>query len=217
MFVQKIIWLIRYRTLLENDFESLELLVTKTIRQKWVINQINLFLGRGLQPQIKCDFTPHGLTELPPIAYQGNSLFLHAIKCIFPLWVVYYFDFRLCSLTLTRLVLLRPLGSDLATISLAVKMQSSKRTLRSNELVLPQNGLLDTPLDVTFCIQYPHYLKREGNKLHILLQRRKRYKNRTMLGFKTLAEGVIRMDQVIFFSSHCHNKFHFILFLLSKL
>lgn len=75
-------------------------------------------------------------------------------------------------------------------------MQSSKRTLRSNELVLPQNGLLDTPLDVTFCIQYPHFLKREGNKLHILLQRRKRYKNRTMLGFKTLAEGVIRMDQV---------------------
>ncbi|XP_018563030.1 phosphofurin acidic cluster sorting protein 1 isoform X3 [Anoplophora glabripennis] len=104
---------------------------------------------------------------------------------------------RLCSLTLTRLVLLKPLGSDLSSISIAVKMQSSKRTLRSNELTLPQNGLLDTPLDVTFCLQYPHFLKREGNKLHILLQRRKRYKNRTMLGFKTLAEGVIRMDQVL--------------------
>ncbi|XP_074035867.1 phosphofurin acidic cluster sorting protein KrT95D [Leptinotarsa decemlineata] len=104
---------------------------------------------------------------------------------------------RLCSLTLTRLVILRPLGSDLAAISIAVKMQSSKRTLRSNELVLTQGGLLDTPLDVTFCLQYPHFLKREGNKLHILLQRRKRYKNRTMLGFKTLAEGIIRMDQVL--------------------
>jgi hypothetical protein len=103
---------------------------------------------------------------------------------------------RLCSLTLTRLVVLRPLGSDLASISIAVKMQSSKRTLRSNELILPQSGLLDTPLELTFCLQYPHFLKREGNKLHILLQRRKRYKNRTMLGFKTLAEGVIRMDQV---------------------
>jgi hypothetical protein len=76
-------------------------------------------------------------------------------------------------------------------------MQSSKRTLRSNELILPQSGLLDTPLELTFCLQYPHFLKREGNKLHILLQRRKRYKNRTMLGFKTLAEGVIRMDQVL--------------------
>ncbi|CAG9813504.1 unnamed protein product [Phaedon cochleariae] len=104
---------------------------------------------------------------------------------------------RLCSLTLTRLAILRPLGSDLAAISIAVKMQSSKRTLRSNDLILPQGGLLDTPLDVTFCLQYPHFLKREGNKLHILLQRRKRYKNRTMLGFKTLAEGVIRMDQVL--------------------
>lgn len=104
---------------------------------------------------------------------------------------------RLCSLTLTRLQILKQLGSDISSISIAVKMQSSKRTLRSNELVLPPNGMLDTMLDVTFCLQYPHFLKREGNKLHILLQRRKRYKNRTMLGFKTLAEGVIRMDQVL--------------------
>ncbi|KAL3287852.1 hypothetical protein HHI36_002310 [Cryptolaemus montrouzieri] len=104
---------------------------------------------------------------------------------------------RLCSLTLTRLVILKPLGSELQSLSIAVKMQSTKRTLRSHELTLPASGLLDTPLDLTFCLQYPHFLKREGNKLHILLQRRKRYKNRTMLGYKTLAEGVIRMDQVL--------------------
>ncbi|XP_072382137.1 phosphofurin acidic cluster sorting protein 1 [Diabrotica undecimpunctata] len=104
---------------------------------------------------------------------------------------------RLCSLTLTRIIILRPLGSDLAAVSIAVKMQSTKRILRSNELVLTQSGVLDAQLDVTFCLQYPHFLKREGNKLHILLQRRKRYKNRTMLGFKTLAEGIIRMDQVL--------------------
>ncbi|KAF5301206.1 hypothetical protein FQA39_LY10792 [Lamprigera yunnana] len=76
-------------------------------------------------------------------------------------------------------------------------MQSSKRILRSNELMLPSSGLLDTGLELTFSLQYPHFLKRDGNKLHILLQRRKRYKNRTMLGFKTLAEGTIRMDQVL--------------------
>ncbi|GLV43335.1 Krueppel target at 95D [Carabus blaptoides fortunei] len=104
---------------------------------------------------------------------------------------------RLCSLTLSRLVVFRPLGSDLASISIAVKMQSSKRTLRSNELLLPTNGLLDTGLEMTFSLQYPHFLKRDGNRLHILLQRRKRYKNRTMLGYKTLAEGIIRMDQVL--------------------
>ncbi|XP_015585151.1 phosphofurin acidic cluster sorting protein 2 isoform X2 [Cephus cinctus] len=104
---------------------------------------------------------------------------------------------RLCSLTLSRLVLLRPLGSDLASISVAVKMQSSKRTLRSNEMAVPPGGMLDTELELQFALQYPHFLKRDGNKLLILLQRRKRYKNRTMLGYKTLAEGVINMAQVL--------------------
>ncbi|CAG5106742.1 Similar to PACS1: Phosphofurin acidic cluster sorting protein 1 (Homo sapiens) [Cotesia congregata] len=104
---------------------------------------------------------------------------------------------RLCTLTLTRLVILRPLGADLASISIAVKMQSSKRTLRSNEMAIPSGGILDTELELQFALQYPHFLKREGNKLLILLQRRKRYKNRTMLGYKTLAEGVINMAQVL--------------------
>ncbi|XP_026670571.1 phosphofurin acidic cluster sorting protein 2 isoform X4 [Ceratina calcarata] len=103
----------------------------------------------------------------------------------------------LCSLTLTRLVILRPLGSDLTSISIAVKMQSSKRTLRSNEMAIPTGGLLDTELELQFALQYPHFLKRDGNKLLIQLQRRKRYKNRTMLGYKTLAEGVINMAQVL--------------------
>lgn len=106
------------------------------------------------------------------------------------------FFFRLCSLTLTRLIILRPLGSDLASISIAVKMQSSKRTLRSNEMTIPTGGMLDTELELQFALQYPHFLKRDGNKLLILLQRRKRYKNRTMLGYKTLAEGIINMAQV---------------------
>ncbi|OAD55029.1 Transmembrane emp24 domain-containing protein eca [Eufriesea mexicana] len=104
---------------------------------------------------------------------------------------------KLCSLTLTRLVILRPLGSDLTSISIAVKMQSSKRTLRSNEMAIPTGGMLDTELELQFALQYPHFLKRDGNKLLIQLQRRKRYKNRTMLGYKTLAEGVINMAQVL--------------------
>lgn len=104
---------------------------------------------------------------------------------------------RLCSLTLTRLVILRPLGSDLASISIAVKMQSSKRILRSNEMAIPTGGILDTELELQFALQYPHFLKRDGNKLLILLQRRKRYKNRTMLGYKTLAEGIVNMAQVL--------------------
>lgn len=104
---------------------------------------------------------------------------------------------RLCTLTLSRLVILRSLGVDLTSISIAVKMQSSKRTLRSNEITLPPNGIIDTELDLQFALQYPHFLKRDGNKLLILLQRRKRYKNRTMLGYKTLAEGFVNMAQVL--------------------
>ncbi|CRK88259.1 CLUMA_CG002039, isoform A, partial [Clunio marinus] len=122
------------------------------------------------------------------------------------------FIHRLCSLTITRLSLLTALPADLSTLSLAVKMQSSKRTLRSHEIPVPQltipsyigggiqlnsPPLLETELDLHFSLQYPHFLKRDGNRLLILLQRRKKYKTRTILGYKTLAEGVIRMDAVL--------------------
>ncbi|KAF4518124.1 hypothetical protein B566_EDAN004474 [Ephemera danica] len=101
-------------------------------------------------------------------------------------------------MTLSRLVLFKSLGSDLNSIIIAVKMQSSKRTLRSNELMLPPSGLLDTELELHFSLQYPHFIKRDDtNRLLVMLQRRKRYKNRTILGFKTLAEGTINMSQVL--------------------
>ncbi|KAF7710745.1 hypothetical protein HF521_009617 [Silurus meridionalis] len=74
---------------------------------------------------------------------------------------------RLCSLTLKKLVVLRELDKELISVVIAVK------------------------------IQYPHFLKREGNKLQILLQRRKRYKNRTILGYKTLAVGSVDMAEVM--------------------
>uniref|UniRef100_A0A3Q2Y9C7 Phosphofurin acidic cluster sorting protein 2 n=1 Tax=Hippocampus comes TaxID=109280 RepID=A0A3Q2Y9C7_HIPCM len=74
---------------------------------------------------------------------------------------------RLCSLTLKKLVVLKELDKELISVVIAVK------------------------------IQYPHFLKREGNKLQILLQRRKRYKNRTILGYKTLAAGSIDMAEVM--------------------
>ncbi len=99
--------------------------------------------------------------------------------------------------------------------------QGSKRILRSNEILLPSSGQTETDLQLTFslqvsvstvssrpyrlkptlrnlsvCSQYPHFLKRDANKLQIMLQRRKRYKNRTILGYKTLALGLINMAEV---------------------
>lgn len=104
---------------------------------------------------------------------------------------------RQCTLKLARLKVVRPVSSDLGSILIAVKMQSAKRTLRSNEIPLQSTGMVDTELELTFSLQYPHFLKGEGNKLQIMLQRRKRYKNRTILGFKTLAVGVINMSQIL--------------------
>ncbi|KAG7267210.1 hypothetical protein CRUP_007333 [Coryphaenoides rupestris] len=104
---------------------------------------------------------------------------------------------RLCSLTLKKLIVLKELDKELNSLSIAVKIQGSKRLLRSNEYALPPNGLMETDLELTFSLQYPHFLKRDANRLQIMLQRRKRYKNRTILGYKTLAVGVINMAEVM--------------------
>ncbi|XP_068436092.1 phosphofurin acidic cluster sorting protein 2 isoform X1 [Clinocottus analis] len=104
---------------------------------------------------------------------------------------------RLCSLTLKKLVVTRELDKELISVVIAVKIQGSKRILRSHEIVLPPSGSVETDLALTFSLQYPHFLKREGNKLQIMLQRRKRYKNRTILGYKTLAVGSIDMAEVM--------------------
>uniref|UniRef100_A0A803SXR3 Phosphofurin acidic cluster sorting protein 2 n=1 Tax=Anolis carolinensis TaxID=28377 RepID=A0A803SXR3_ANOCA len=104
---------------------------------------------------------------------------------------------RLCSLTLKKLVVLRELDKDLISVVIAVKMQGSKRILRSHEIMLHPGGRIETELALTFSLQYPHFLKREGNKLQIMLQRRKRYKNRTILGYKTLAVGSVNMVEVL--------------------
>ncbi|XP_053700225.1 phosphofurin acidic cluster sorting protein 2 isoform X2 [Synchiropus splendidus] len=104
---------------------------------------------------------------------------------------------RLCSLTLKKLVVMRELDKELISVVIAVKIQGSKRILRSHEIMLPPSGSVETDLALTFSLQYPHFLKREGNKLQIMLQRRKRYKNRTILGYKTLAVGSIDMAEVM--------------------
>ncbi|KAJ8265992.1 hypothetical protein GJAV_G00123890 [Gymnothorax javanicus] len=104
---------------------------------------------------------------------------------------------RLFNLTLKKLAILKELDKDLTSVVIAVKLQGSKRILRSNEILLSAAGLTETELQLTFSLQYPHFLKRDANKLQIMLQRRKRYKNRTILGYKTLALGLINMAEVM--------------------
>jgi hypothetical protein len=55
---------------------------------------------------------------------------------------------------------------------------------------------IELPVELSFHFQYPHFLKKHSNQLQILLQRRKRYKNRSLIGFKTLAVGSINLAEV---------------------
>ena len=106
-------------------------------------------------------------------------------------------------------------------------MKTPHRFLRSNEIPVPANGTLDIPLQLTFSLQvlrghshrqwftlsravcmcpplqYPHFLKRGGNMLQIRVQRRKRYRNRPLGGYKTLAMGTVEMSQVY----TCHHAY----------
>lgn len=150
-------------------------------------------------------------------ASQFNGILMNFIY--FSLPIFFFFDFRLCSLKITRLTLLTHLPPDLTSLSLAVKMQSSKRTLRSHEIPVPPiyltgsnssgggsiaNSLamcsaptslnasninnssfgnigscgsgsgsgnasagpsfFEADLDLHFSLQYPHFIKRDGNR-----------------------------------------------------
>ncbi|VDP10091.1 unnamed protein product [Soboliphyme baturini] len=106
---------------------------------------------------------------------------------------------RLCMLTINRLTILRSLETDLSCFIIAAKLQGFKRTLRSNDIVVSSstNGVVDIDLDISFTLQYPHFVKNQSNCLVLMLQRRKKYKNRPMLGFKTLAIGSINLTNVL--------------------
>uniref|UniRef100_A0A915D5R2 Phosphofurin acidic cluster sorting protein 2 n=1 Tax=Ditylenchus dipsaci TaxID=166011 RepID=A0A915D5R2_9BILA len=103
---------------------------------------------------------------------------------------------RTLSMIFTRLVLTKTLSTDISLI-IAVRMQGTRRrTLRSNDITISPSSL-DIPLDISFTIQYCHFIKRKSNNLQILIQRRKKYKNRQIPGFKTLAVGHINLDEIL--------------------
>ncbi|XP_034446664.1 LOW QUALITY PROTEIN: phosphofurin acidic cluster sorting protein 1-like [Hippoglossus hippoglossus] len=104
---------------------------------------------------------------------------------------------RLCSLTLKKLLVLRELDRELSSVVIAVKIQGSKRTLRSNEYLLPPDGVMATDLELTFSLQYPHFLKRDANRLHVMLQRRKRYKPNFKQKFVALMKRFKVTDEVL--------------------
>uniref|UniRef100_A0A6Q2XBA3 Phosphofurin acidic cluster sorting protein 1 n=1 Tax=Esox lucius TaxID=8010 RepID=A0A6Q2XBA3_ESOLU len=135
--------------------------------------------------------------QSPSSTFPPSNRFVKSIICLKDVALSSSCLSRLFNLTLKKLIMLKELDKDLTSVVIAVKLQGSKRILRSNEILLSSAGLTETDLQLTFSLQYPHFLKRDANKLHIMLQRRKRYKNRTILGYKTLALGLINMAEVM--------------------
>nr|KAF6296173.1 hypothetical protein mMyoMyo1_009239 [Myotis myotis] len=104
---------------------------------------------------------------------------------------------RLCSHTLTKLLIYKKLEKELSAVVISVKMQGSKKILRSDEILLPPSGHVKTDLALTFSFQYPHNLNRARNKLQIMLQKKQRLNNQTIPGYLTLAMGTIEMAEVM--------------------
>nr|KAF6289634.1 hypothetical protein mPipKuh1_009799 [Pipistrellus kuhlii] len=104
---------------------------------------------------------------------------------------------RLCSLTLTKLLILKELFQELTSLVIAVRIAGSQFVLRSDDIVVPPRRPVKTDLALTFSLKYPHSIKREGNQLQILLQKKLRSENRTKLGYQTLAMGTIDMAEVM--------------------
>ena len=85
---------------------------------------------------------------------------------------------------------------------IAVKLHFNKRILRTIEI--PLNNLIQIDdqnisinLNLLYTISYSHYLKKTTNFLFIYIQRRKKYKNRTIMGYKSLAIGKIDLQSIM--------------------
>ena len=104
---------------------------------------------------------------------------------------------RTCKFCISHLTL----QTDAESIIIAVKLHASKRSVRTVDIPLKRgNGnasMAYVDLNLTYNITYPHYLKKDTNYLYIYAQRRKKYKTRTILGYKTLAYTCVDLSSAL--------------------
>ncbi|XP_054564791.1 phosphofurin acidic cluster sorting protein 2-like isoform X2 [Eptesicus fuscus] len=149
----------------------------------------------SMRPAATASSPPTGLDSMPAACKKLVPMNLFGaweVDCSIPTWVP-----ELCSLTLTKLLIRKELAKELTSLVIAVRSKNSKFVLRSDEIVMPPRRPVKTDLKLTFSLQYPHSIKREGNKLQIMLQKKLRLENQTILGYQTLAMGTIDMAEVI--------------------
>ncbi len=113
---------------------------------------------------------------------------------------------RVCRFCITKLSIQQ---NESTPIVLAVKLDASKRSLRTVDIPL-QADALKTPIDelnldqyynadlnLHYTVTYPHFLKKDTNFLYFYIQKRKKLKNRAILGFKTLAIGFVDLNSIL--------------------
>lgn len=103
---------------------------------------------------------------------------------------------RVCRFCIKKL----NIQSDFTSIVLAVKLDASKRSLRTVDIPLVRSSSSDSyyaDLNLHYTVTYPHYIKKDTNFLYFYIQKRKKLKNRAILGFKTLAIGFIDLSGII--------------------
>lgn len=103
---------------------------------------------------------------------------------------------RVCRFCISKLTV----QNDFQSIVLAVKLDASKRSLRTVDIPLVKDASRETfyaDLNLHYTVTYPHFLKKDSNYLYFYIQKRKKLKNRTILGFKTLAIGFIDLSSIL--------------------
>ena len=103
---------------------------------------------------------------------------------------------RILKFCITKL----SLKSEFTSVILATKLETSKRSIRTMDIALKpelKETSLSADLKLNYNIAYPHFLKKDTNFIYFCIQKRKKLKNRTILGFKTLAFTAIDLSLVL--------------------
>ncbi len=82
---------------------------------------------------------------------------------------------RVCRFCVSKITL----NSENSSVILGVKLDASKRSIRTVDITLRNNS---ADLNLNYNIAYPHFLKKDTNFIYFYVQKRKKLKNRTILG-----------------------------------
>lgn len=90
---------------------------------------------------------------------------------------------RVCRFRIVRITL----NSENFSVVLGIKLDASKRSIRTADIPLkvdPSQKEFNHYADVNlnYNIAYPHFLKKDSNFIYFYVQKRKKLKNRTILG-----------------------------------